>query len=124
MLMPDSEKTTSELQFHFVKSNFFRVIHADGVAGGVSPKGAIQISFFNERAAIPKLTVHKVTLDANGHAIPGEEIVGRREGKEGIVREVETEIVMPLEVAEAFHKWLGTAVDQLKTLTIQHAKPK
>lgn len=103
---------TPELQFHAIKSNYFRVIYAEGAVGGISPRGMIQMAIFNERAAIPKLTVHEA-LATGGGLVPGKEISEKRDGKSGIVRELEAEIIMSLQSAKAFHSWLGMQIDKV-----------
>lgn len=89
------------LRFHFIKSNYFRVIHADGVFGGPSASGNLHISFFNERLPLPVSIEHEIS---NVGAL-GAEI--SRESKDGVVREVEADVVMSLDAAMALHRWLG-----------------
>jgi hypothetical protein len=48
-----------EIAFEYIKSNLFRVIHADGAIGGVTPSGNLHLAFFSERPAIPRMIVHK-----------------------------------------------------------------
>ena len=43
--MEDAKRTVT---FDYIKSNLFRVIHADGVWGGIAPTGKIHLSFFND----------------------------------------------------------------------------
>ena len=50
----------SEVEFDFIKSNFFRVIKADGAFGGVAPNGAIHMQIFSERQPIPHTTTRGV----------------------------------------------------------------
>ena len=52
-----------ELPIHYVKSNFFRVVCADGAWGGFSPGGRLIINFYNERAPIPLVQTHAVGTD-------------------------------------------------------------
>ncbi|MDX8452821.1 hypothetical protein RFM98_08640 [Mesorhizobium sp. VK9D] len=101
----DSKPVRIEAYYH--KSNFFRVIHADGVFGGVTPRAAIHCGFFSERSAIPLRTAFEVI---NGQ--PGqEEII---ESKPGIVREMEADVVMDLNSALAFHIWMAEKLEVLR----------
>lgn len=94
------------LRFHYIKSNYFRVIHADGVYGGVSPQGLIQIAFFSERVPIPQQTVH--TFD-NGK-ISGE-VEEFRVSRDGVVREIETNVLMSVAEAKKLRDWLTQWID-------------
>ena len=92
----------AHINFHYIKANQFRVIHADGVHGGLHPRGNIQMSFFSERVPIPKKVSHEIADDGR----LGKEIVAERESRDGIVREVEVGVVMGVEEARALVKWL------------------
>ena len=90
------------INFHYIKANQFRVIHADGVHGGLHPRGNIQMSFFSERVPIPKRVSHEIDEDGK----LGKEIVSERETRDGIVREVEVGVVMGVSEARSLVKWL------------------
>ncbi len=97
-------KEVGKMRFDYIKSNQFRVIHADGVHGGIVPNCRfIQMAFFSERAPIPKWEEFK--LDA-----------GRLDAKIGakkrnaVVREVEVELLMTVEAAKAVHTWIGEKI--------------
>jgi hypothetical protein len=92
-----------EVDIHFQKSNFFRVVHADGAFGGLSPRGLINMAFYSERSPIPRRT--KIEI-ANG--VPGLETVV--EVKTGIFREIEVDIVMDIAAAASFYAWLGQQI--------------
>lgn len=103
-----AEEVTKELLFYYEKSNFFRVIHADGAYGGNTPQGDIHIAFYNERHPIPKIT----SLPLIGNKRAGPEVV--KERKEGIFREVEVDIVMNLNTAVAFRIWFDEKIEALR----------
>lgn len=100
-----NESTKVDVFFH--KSNFFRVIHVDGCHGGINPRGQIHCGVFSERAAIPLRTEFSVK---DGQPGP-EQVV---EGKSGIVRELEADLVMDLNTATAFYIWLGDKIEHLR----------
>jgi hypothetical protein len=109
--MPDETKPSS-VRFHYVKSNYFRVIHADGAYGGLTPYGGIFLSLYNDRKAIPDETVQSV--GENG--LLGPEISERTKTKDGIEREVETCIIMTLNTAKAIQQWLEERIKILEKL--------
>lgn len=92
----------SVINFNYIKSSCFRVVHCDGVIGAPTPQANITASIFSERVPIPQQVALKV--DSTGHL--GAEIKERRIQREGIVREVEVELVMSVEVAKQFSDWL------------------
>jgi hypothetical protein len=102
-----------KIKFHYIKGNFFRVVHVDGVFGGLSPTGEISASLFSQRPPIPQLTVQ--ALKSKNEL--GEEIVAERVSKDGLVREMEVSLVLSPQVAEALAKWLMERVEQHKKLT-------
>jgi len=95
----------SEVTFHYIKSNYFRVIHGDGAMGGLTPRGELFFSIFNERAPLPDVTVQAVE---NGQL--GKEIIEQRKGSDGIVRELEVGIVMDSNVAKSLVLWLNERI--------------
>jgi hypothetical protein len=102
-------KDEQEVSFKYVKSNFFRVIHADGAWGGLSPRGDIHISFYNERVAIP---------DTSRFIVSEGEIVKPEEYKASskLVREVEADVIVDLTAAKSLRAWLTHKIDALEAL--------
>jgi hypothetical protein len=95
-----------QLDFHFIKSNFFRVIYVTGAHGGIGPDGNIHLAFFNERQPIP--TKQTVRLVDGQQPEP----VGRSEQRTGLVREVEASLVFPPATARAVYKVLKELLEK------------
>ena len=108
--MPD--ETPTVVPFHYIKSNFFRVAHADGVVGSVTPAGLIFIGFYSERGPIPQVMVHDITEAGQ----VGSERTEERISKKGVVREVELGTMMSAEVATSFIAWLQEKIDLIQKL--------
>ena len=89
----------STAKFEYVKGSLFRVVHADGAFGGLTPSGNIHMSIYSERFAIPRFVVQRV---ADGKV--GEET--SREGKDWVIRELEVDIVMDVVTAKGLLIWL------------------
>lgn len=106
----DTPGLPAQVQFHYVKSNFFRVVYAEGAWGGLSPAGRIVINFYNERAPIPLLQTVAVNPDGSLGAIV------TAEGKSGILREVEVAVTMDVDHARELHKWLADKIGQYDQL--------
>ena len=96
------------IEFHMMKSNFFRVVHCDGMWGGATPLGYMTMSVFSERSPIPVKVTHAVGSDGK---IGGET---KREVKHGIVREVEVELIFDLDTAKSMVGWLNEHISTLE----------
>jgi hypothetical protein len=90
-----------------MKSNFFRVIHADGAWGGIGPRGDIHMSFYNERGALPDSGI--ITVGDDGKPIKPE--VAQSSGS--VVREIECDVIFDLITAIGFRKWLDDKIKEL-----------
>ena len=100
------------VRFHYIKSNTYRVVHVDGVYGGPTPGKLLYVSFYNERFPIPNVIEHAAT-DIGGDTVAlGEET--RREGKDGVVREIDFGAIMTLAMAKKLHDWLGKTIRDLE----------
>lgn len=99
--------------FHYLKSNHFRVVFAEGAVGGPTPRGHLAFALYNERQAIPRQTA----IDFKDMQPSPERYV---EGRQGMVREVEVEVIMDVTAAEAFHEWFGNKLDEMKELIARH----
>lgn len=102
-----TEAQSTDLIFHYIKADGFRTIYAEGAYGGLTGRGLIQFSLYNERAAIP--TRSKIELTEHGLGV--EETL---ECREGFVREVEASVLMTLENAKAFRTWLDEKINALE----------
>ena len=62
--MPASKKNVKEpvdnVTVHNKVSPFYKPVHVDGVYGGITPRGLLNVSFFSERFPIPKSTEFKL----------------------------------------------------------------
>ena len=94
---------------HTTKSNFFRVIHVDGVFGGPAPTpGNIAMTVFSLRFAFPEKTV------SDGY---GNEIIQKRIAKDGVEQEYEASLIMNVETAKTIAEWLTATVKNVERMT-------
>jgi hypothetical protein len=97
-----------EISFNYVKSNLFRVIHADGAWGGLSPRGDIHIAFYNERAAIPDFS--RIVISQSARVVESETFEATSE----LVREVEVDVIVDLTTAKGLRTWLDNMISALE----------
>jgi hypothetical protein len=102
----------AEVAFDYIKSQFFRVIHADGIMGGPTPQGFLHFTFYSERPPLPRRMVHKVSTEG----ILGEPILEKAVVRDALIREMDVDVIMRIDVAEQFHKWLGQRIQEMKKI--------
>lgn len=99
-----------ELSVHYIKSAGYSSCHVDGFFGGITPSGKLHVAPFVQRQVIPQIIVHEV----DGGKGLGKEI--RREGRQGITREIQTGLIMDFEVAKTFRDWLNDKIGEFERL--------
>jgi hypothetical protein len=115
----DLEKGT--ISFDYIKGNYFRVIHVNGVVGGSAPRpGIIHMGVFNERWPIPKRTTNQFSPERG----IGEEIIEERITRDAVFREVEALLVMDIEVAIRVRNWLNEKIKRIQELIETEEAPK
>ena len=107
------DKTEADrLAFDYIKSNFFRVVHVDGVIGSGTPSGFVHLACYSERPAIPR----RMVFDVSSDGLLGEEILALRETRESIVRELETDLLMSVQVATSLRDWLDIQLRHIEEM--------
>jgi hypothetical protein len=101
-----------KLFFDYIKSPQFRVVHADGAFGGLTPTGYVFVTLYTQRPPIPTRIAHAVRRNEQGQIKLGEEITEERVCRDGVVRDVEVGVVMDLTVATALRDWLNIRIEQ------------
>jgi hypothetical protein len=103
-----SEKESKEkiIEFYYIKSQRYRSIYADGVFGGITPKGKLSMQFFFEGTQVPISVKHEIL--ENG--VLGNEI--ERKSNKGILREIECCLIVDVDTAKAMQKWLDEKIQQ------------
>jgi hypothetical protein len=102
----------TEVAFDYIKANFFRVVHADGAFGGITPQGYLHMALYSERRALPKQMVYSISKDGT----IGPEMTERRDSRNAIVREVECDVILDERTMRSVHKWLGEKIEELQQL--------
>ena len=100
------------LRFHYIKSNFFRVVHVDGAIGGLTGPGYIHFAVYSERPALPLVTEHELSDKSLSGGVPVE-------GRTGFVRELEVDLIMSRDKAAELRDWLTRQIDYFDTLQKQ-----
>lgn len=112
--MPD--EIPEVLRYDYIKSNLFRMIHADGVIGGPTPKGLIFAAFWNERSPIPQQVAHEIVKTEGGPGVArlGRELTDQRVTRQAVVRETEVGVLMDVEMADRLRGWLEQQIQAIR----------
>lgn len=100
-----AEKTTESFTAHYIKTNDFRTMSADGVWGGVTARGYISMSFYSERAPIPRELTYSRSPDDNQFEVTDSV------SKQGAIRQVHSELLIDLAFAESLRDWLDDKIE-------------
>jgi hypothetical protein len=109
-----NDTTQTQVKFDFIKSNYFRTIHADGVWGGLNGHLDIAMAFYSERPAIPQ----QITVPISNGKI-GDELEEKRVGRDSVIRDVEISVTMNIEVARNFRQWLDDKIKAIDEINQQ-----
>ncbi|MEX0715090.1 MAG: hypothetical protein WD066_00815 [Planctomycetaceae bacterium] len=106
-------------RFEFIKSNCFRTIHVDGAWGGVvaMPVPYVHMAIFSQRRPIPTAVEY-----ASKGKVVGQELKERREGRNAVVREVESELILDPHATVQLTMWLLEKVKNLSNLGVVDQK--
>jgi hypothetical protein len=108
---PGIDKEKERIKFDYIKGSHFRVVHADGISGSISPQGDyLQLVVWNERWPIPKQTTYQLKSDQS----LGDEVLDERISRAAVVREVEISLVMDFDIAEGLHEMLTSILKDHK----------
>lgn len=107
----------SEVRFEYIKSNLFRVVHADGIHGGLAPSGtAVHMAIFNDRLPIPDSEIFAIKDGRVGEQKSAQFNSVSDPRVPTIIRELEVSVLMPLEAARQLHEWLGKMLKMAETV--------
>jgi len=105
-----SDVPMKSITFHYLKNPQFRVVHVDGGLGGITPRGLIHFAVYSERPAIPQTQTQAISPEGT----LGEPMTA--ETKEGIVRELDVDLVMTKQTAVEIRDWLDRRIEELTEL--------
>ncbi|MCE7072017.1 hypothetical protein LZG74_17000 [Dyadobacter sp. CY327] len=95
-----------EIEAHFIKSADFKTVQITGVWGGVMGNGMLNVNLFTERVPIPQ----KIIFDIDPVTQVARE--KHKDGKTGIVREVQMGVLMDYPTAKSFYEFFGNWIKE------------
>lgn len=106
--MSEPGKQESTVKFAFEKSPSYRTVHADGAWAAVDSWSNVRIAFYNERPPLPVSGVLKL-IDQKGWVVVPDGI--KLSSDAPLIREVDVDVTMSLEVAKQVHGLLGRFIE-------------
>jgi hypothetical protein len=96
------------VKVHYKKLDSYSIFHTDGVAGGITPRGLLNLEFFVERQTIPTLMEHDVLPNGLGF--------GRKvEGLEGLIRLIQCGVILDINTAVNIRDFLTAKIEEYQT---------
>lgn len=108
--MTDEIKKLTELEFFFEHDPNYRIIAANGIWGGLTPRGDIQLDFFVEKQNTPESIRHE--LKETG--VLGDEL-GRFPSRK-IIRRLQVGILLSAEQADSVANFIKDKVKELREI--------
>lgn len=118
--MADEPKLPETVNLDYLKSNQFRVIHADGAFFALTGQGGVTISFFAERQPIPR----RITLKVNKDGTLGDELTDQRVVRDAIIRDTEVAVTMTAETGWLILDKLSEILKKADELRAKHKELK
>lgn len=105
--MASKSDGSNQIKFVYKKTGNYRTYFADGVHGGISPRGYLHLDIFVEKQATPESelysmrnqTLHREDFDPKSNHF---------------VREVEASIVMDYNLMVSLRNWLNSKIDEFE----------
>lgn len=116
----DQAGQVSQIDFHYQKAPAYHTIHVDGAYGGNTARGYLALTFYSERATIPRRGVRDVITNDSGETTLGPERIA--EGLKGIMRQLEVTVMLDINASRELLTFLQTQIlEQEKLLGILSA---
>jgi hypothetical protein len=104
---------SKRIKFHYIKTNSFRTVKADGAWCGVTPRFEVQLSFYSERLSMPDLIESEIFPDGTMKDIR------EATSKAGIIRDVDVAVMLTRDTTEALVKFLQNAISDIDKVISQ-----
>lgn len=110
----EPETDTVQLDFHFLKTPGYRTYYVDGAWGGFTPRGMLYMELFVERNATPQLVRYEISK-RDDETQTARELL--RDGKTGIIREIECGLMLDVRTAKVVRDWLSEKLSEYTRVT-------
>ena len=105
-----------EVAFDYIKAQDFKTFWADGVIGGLTPRGHIHFALYIERPALPRRQVFEILNISDESGTIGKEVMEKRISRGSIVREMACDVFLGVDEAENLARWLMDRVQEFRAI--------
>jgi hypothetical protein len=110
--MAEESQNQNVVDFHFEFDKDYRIIAVNGIWGGATPRGQVQLDFFVERQGIPEVITNRLMEDGG----IGPEVPGTRKPPTRLVRTMQVGILLTIEEAENVANFIRDRVAEIRKL--------
>ncbi|MBX7095973.1 MAG: hypothetical protein K1X56_14720 [Flavobacteriales bacterium] len=114
------KKKKSVIEIHYQKNPSYKIVHADGVYGGLTTKNYLNLNFYAERFPIPK--TNKFEFEDHEQVKFTEDKLTANDCKNGLIREIECGIYIDIQTAESLANWIQLKIKEYKLITSESSK--
>jgi hypothetical protein len=104
----DEGMSRRRIVYRYEKHPEYRMVYANGAAGGATPRGDVKFDLFIEYLEVPEETVHSITPDGIGPEIE------RNPKDSAFTRQSQVGVIMSPGQAKALAYWLMGQVELLE----------
>lgn len=84
----------------------YRMIAANGIFGGITPRGELRIDFFSEYSEVPKSVTLRITKEGT--------VTEEQDTNPRIVRMIQMGVLVPADHIESFADWFQAKAEEIK----------
>ena len=117
--MSNSKPEEQKIDIVFESAPDYKIVSANGIWGGLTPKGDLKVDFFVESQAFPPPGTHTYHTTAEGRAQERSETEKARQ----VVRRIQVGVIISPHHVESFAKWFAEKAQQIK-ITMEAATKK
>lgn len=115
--MTDKTKQKQKILFNYQRNPNYRNYHVDGIYGGLTAKGLLQMDFFVEKNPVPNQEIYSVgktdlERDSTAPATSRE-----------VVREIEGGLIMDYNMMKAMNIWLKSKIEDFESNFVAPKQP-
>jgi hypothetical protein len=98
----------TKVRFKYVASKNLQDCYVNGVGGGITPRGEINLFLYNERRPIPDMVVYDISDDSSDNP--------KTKTSCDAIRKIACSIVMNSNTAEYLRDWLEEVLEEINEM--------
>ena len=114
-----NENKTEEVPIDYEYDSDYRIVAANGMYGGITPRGDLRVDFFVEHQPAPEPGEFAYETRPDGTA---KEV--RKSKKKKLVRRVQIGVLLPAQHIEGFAQWFQKKADQIREMADKQTETK